>query len=203
MILKSLLEAYPADKSFDVMYSFADGDDIASGTLRIKSVNDKEHAKRVFMNDIKKKNLKDVKIKRVTQVNEDEELDNGNIILEATDTKGAAQYLQNAFDKAGLTINVRGAGDTLTCSGSLNRAKFKFLIKLVNGKLNADFSGIDVDAMINKPVLKIGRDFRGGVQKFSVDTDNTIAELRTVKTFMQRLTRVLEKITVAAQKNKA
>ena len=131
------------------------------------------------------------------------EFESSDIILEATDTKGAIAYLQNAFDKAGLTIKVTGSGDTIKCAGSLNRAKFNFLIKLVNGKLNADFSGLDTSAMITPPSMKIGKDFRGGVQKFIVNADNTIAEIRAVKTFMMRLTRVLEKVTVTAQKNKA
>lgn len=130
------------------------------------------------------------------------DFESSDIILEATDKKGAIAYLQNAFDKAGLTIKVMGSGDDIRCFGTLNRAKFQFLIKLVNGKLNADFSGMDVETMINPPSMKIGRDFRAGVQKFIVDADNTIAEIRAVKTFMMRLTRVLEKVTLVAQKNK-
>lgn len=128
--------------------------------------------------------------------------DTTEVVLEATDTKGAVQYLQNAFDKAGLTINVKGAGDTIKCSGSLNRTKFAFLIKLVNGKLTADFSGMNVDSMLSQPKLTIGKDFRGGVQKFLVNADNAIAEIRVAKTFLMRLTKVLERVTLVTQKNK-
>lgn len=123
-------------------------------------------------------------------------------VFEATNTKGAAEYLQNAFNKAGLIIKVIPQKDNvLKCTGSLNRAKFSFIISLVNGKLNADFSGLDIDSMLSKPELKVGKDFRGGVQKFIVDADNAIADIRTVKTFLMRITRVLERITTVAQKN--
>lgn len=131
------------------------------------------------------------------------EFESNDIILEATDIKGAIAYLQNAFEKAGLTITItiKGSGSTIRCSGSLNRAKFAFTITLVNGKLTADFTGMNIDAMISPPSLKIGKDFRSGVQKFIVDSDNAIAEIRAAKTFLMRLTRVLERVTVVAQKN--
>ena len=136
------------------------------------------------------------------------------LLTEATDVKGAVAYVQSVFDKAGLTIKVQARSKTeLLCKGSINRNKYSFTINLIEGrktKVAVNFIDFDIGKLSGvKSVsssavnLSTGRGLESlynQIRNFGVTADNTIAEIRVAKTFLMRLARCLEKISIAVQK---
>ena len=136
------------------------------------------------------------------------------LLNEATDAKGAVAYVQSIFDKAGLTIGVTSRSKTeLLCKGQINRNKFSFTINLSEGrrpKVTVNFVDFDVAKLSNmKGVTSSTVDLTSGrgldslyaqIRNFGISADNNIAELKVVKTFLMRLARCLDKISMAVQK---
>ena len=132
------------------------------------------------------------------------------LLVEATDVKGAVSYVQGVFDKAGLTIKVTSRGkNELLCKGSINRAKYSFTITLVDGRkpsVQLAFIDFDISKMMGtaKGVNATGANLSSGrgldalykqIRNFVLTADNTIAEIKVVKTFLVRFARCIDKIS--------